>query len=117
MSISSTTTTVSVTTVERTWRATLETPYNAKPPGSQLYLLSLHREKLSFDGDGAQVGDPVPLPAIVVPFSAVAEQSFSAGEITVTGAQIAAVLEAAFDQLASAAEAARVAEVKFNDLG
>ncbi len=95
-----------VTTTERTWRATIDPPYGAAPPGNQGYTLTLHREKRTFDAAGNQIGDAVVLAPIVLSFSAIAAQSVTVGGATLTVTQLAAFLEAAFDQMATSAETA-----------
>lgn len=96
MSVVSQPSQLTVTTEERTWRATIESPN----VGS--YTLTIHRERRVRDASNNQVGDAVIVPPILLNFSDIGNET-----VTVTGtaykvSDIAAVLKAYFDQKAQA---------------
>lgn len=102
MALEGTPNTLIVKQVERTWRATIETPR------SGAYSLTIHREKCLVDGDGNVLGSPEQLPAIMLTLSTVKDDIFAVGDASFTVAQLAPALAAYFDEKV-AQEAARVA--------
>ena len=94
MAITSQAQSLTVTTEERTWRATIETP-KGEP-----YFLSLHRERRVYDQSGAQVGETLELPAHVYKFNDIAAETVTINGTTLSVQQIAAFLTAYFDQKA-----------------
>ena len=95
-----TTETVQVASVEeRTWRATIETPKG------QPYTLSLHRERRSLDAQGNEIGAPVTLAPIVLPFNDIASEvvtvPVNGNNLTLHVADLCNFLIAYFDQKAS----------------
>ena len=106
MSVTTTSSTTSFTSTERTWRATIETPAANATAG---YYVSIHREMTYVDAAGAQLGTPVALPAIVLPFTQIAAETVTIDGVTLTVAQLSAFLSAYFDQKATAVEAERAA--------
>lgn len=94
MSVSGTPESLTITPTERTWRATVETPYG------QPYSLTIHREVQRFDASNNQVGDPVTLPPIVLDYASIAAETVTIGDVTLTVEQISGFMRAYFDQKA-----------------
>lgn len=95
MSIVSSPVAATLTTTERTWRATIETPFG------QEYSLTIHREKRTADADGNQLGEPVVSSPLSFRFDDIAAQSFTVDGVTLTVTQLSAFLQHAFDVLAT----------------
>jgi hypothetical protein len=91
MAITISTETIAVTTEERTWRVNIETPRGEVP------TVTVFREVVRTDAPGAVISR-VQGATISRQADAVAEQSFTAAGITVTGAQLASLVAQAADQ-------------------
>jgi hypothetical protein len=99
MAVTSPATPLTVTVTERTWRVTIETPFENAPAN---YSMSIHRELVTQDSNGNKIGSNTILPPIVLMFSVIAADTVTVGNTTMTVAQISAFLEAYFDQKSTA---------------
>lgn len=83
------------TMVERTWRVEMFTDVGTD------YVLKAHREKLWLKDDGSIFRRELLLP-VEVSLSQISDATFTAGDLKVTGAQMAALVSAAADTLSQA---------------
>jgi hypothetical protein len=91
MAITMGTETVALTIEERTWRVNIETPRGEVP------IVTVFREIIRADASGAVVSREVG-PVASRAADAVAADQFTADGVTVTGAQLAALIAQAADQ-------------------
>jgi hypothetical protein len=91
---------VTITTADRTWRATIDAPAGGT------YTLTINRELALTDPSGGLVAPTSRNGDFVFPLSAIQNASVTVAGTTLTVAQLAAFLQAAFDQLVTAARAA-----------
>lgn len=91
MSIMLETTTIQVTKEERTRQIVISTPRGADP------TLEIYREKVS-SSDGEVFGTEQ-VGVVTRTLSQVADQSFTIGKTTLTGAQLAVIIAGVADQL------------------
>ena|SRR3990167_6283123 len=89
-----------LTKTERTWRATIETPKGAP------YSLHVHREVAVTDGDDVLVAPPTRDRDYSWSFDEIAAKEITLSGVTMTVAQIAGFMQAAFDQLVAEKKAA-----------
>lgn len=95
-------TAVTVTKTERTWRATVETPRGAP------YSLQVHREVAITDSANVLVAPCVRDRDYSWSFDEIQNINVTISGVTMTVAQIAGFMQAAFDQLVAAKKAAEI---------
>jgi hypothetical protein len=100
MAITSSPRTLEITTEERTWRATIDTPKGGP------YTLTIHREWRDYDADGNQVGEAKLLPPIELDASDIGAETVTVGGVTLTVGEIEAFISAYFDQKSRASSGA-----------
>lgn len=106
MAIEGTPTQLTVTPIERTWRATIDTPVGPSANPAQNYCLTINRQQYNVDQNGNKIGDFVTLPPIVLPFSTIAADTVTAtvngSPLTLAVSDLANFLQTYFDQKAKA---------------
>jgi hypothetical protein len=91
MSISGTPTSYTLTPTQRTRSVLITTPFG------QTYSMAIYRETLALDGNGDMVGQSQPYQPFYLNFPDIQAQSVTAGGVTATVAQIAALIQAFCD--------------------